>query len=569
MDYMVSKAQENTILRNLYVKDGLVDFKKSNDLYEKIMLITPSCGRGKTTYALTIGEGGLLDDINTRRNDLWLPGLMMIKDIEPQEVLILFSRTNILNQVEKNPNAIKASENDFNDNKDFMRDEEIQGKFLIQTAHQFGDWYQQGKIKYTPKVIVLDEIPSIIQETIFAESLYYTLLFVEEHYNEMIKIGLTATPQFLTKYIENKCDTPMKFQILDIDDGEIIGAKYKAKNVKILVNGKGKTVLNEYKNKIDSTHKAIYYIQSAKQCYKLAKEYGDKAGFIISIHNDTATNEDGILLKDIMEQQGIRDYIIKYKKLPKDKQILFINASCREGVDIIDENVKYVFCEAVDLITIEQVLGRIRNNTEEFIVIANYNNYQLNEKSIKEFLDFLKEYEDKPETAMAYRKGQQDKDSKMQKFVYQYHGQYEINRFAKAYLQYIQESYIQISNRYENNFISQVGDRKMLLTEDYFNQLEKYAEDGKIDDIQTVITATIETNHENAVDRFRLIENEWLDKPIGKDEKKRLCDVLAVVRSKGQTANWNTVKKMLVDAGYSVLDKQIGKDRKRVSIIIK
>ena len=390
----------------------------------------------------------------------------------------------------------------------------------------------------------------------------------QQHYDEMIKIGLTATPQFLTEYIEKGIDSPLKFRIIDC--GDQVGAKYKAENVKVLVSGKGKTVLNEYKSKIDSKHKAIYYVQSASQCYKLAKEYGDKAGFIISKWNDTATNEDGELLVDIMNQQGVRDYILKYERLPEDKDIIFINASCREGMNINDDNVKFVFCESVDLITIEQILGRIRNNTGEFIVIANFNNYRQNEKNIQELLDFLKEYEETPITAMARRKGRQEENKKLQRLVYQSGDEYKVNRFAKAYLQYIQESYIQINNKCGKKYITQIGDRKILLTEDYFNQLSKYAENGEIT-IQEVITATIKTNHENAIDRFRQIENEWLDKPIGKEEKKQLCAVLSVMRSQGKTANWTTIKQILIDNGYTVKDalRTIDGKRVRVSIIEK
>lgn len=556
-------AQNKTILRNLYITDNLVDFEKVYDLYETIMLISASCGRGKTTYALNTGIDGLLYDINKQREKLNLFD-RNLKDIQPHEVLFLFSRTNILDQVEKKPNVIKACENDFNDNIDFMRDREIQGKILVQTAHQFGEWCQKGLVKYSPKVIGMDELHSLLAEPVFADSLLYTLNFIEDHYNEMIKIGLTATPQYLIDYIEKNCKTKFKFQVVDC--GDKIGAKYKAQNVKILVNGKGKTVLNEYINKIDSTHKAIYYVQSAKQCYQLAKEYGDKAGFIISKWNDTATNEDGELLVNIMDQQGIRDYIINNEKLPNDIDIIFINASCREGMNIKDDNVKFVLCEAVDLITIEQVFGRIRNNTEEFIVIANFNNYRQNEKNIQDFLDFLKQYEDNPHDTMLFRAGQQDRDSKMQKYVFQYHDEYKINSFAKAYLQYIQESYIQISNRCDKKYITQIGDRKMLMTEDYFNQLSKYAENGEIT-IKEVITATIETNHENAVEKFREIEKEWLNKPIGKEEKKELCAVLSVMRSKGQNASWNTVKKMLVDAGYTIKQKRIGS--KNYDVILK
>jgi hypothetical protein len=59
------------------------------------------------------------------------------------------------------------------------------------------------------------------------------------------------------------------------------------------------------------------------------------------------------------------------------------------------------------------VLGRIRNNTEEFIVIANFNNYRLNESNIQDFLEFLKKYEETPMNAMERRKGRQEENTKL------------------------------------------------------------------------------------------------------------------------------------------------------------
>lgn len=526
------------------------------------MLIIASCGRGKSTYALNAGKNGLLADINKHREKINLLDRNQ-KDIQPNEMLVVSSRTNTVNQFLKNKNAIKAIKEDFSFDCGYMREQERKGKILVATAHQFGEWVKAGYIIKAPKIIVLDELHSLIRETQFADSLAYIIFFIEEHYNDLIKIGLTATPQFLINYIENTCETPMKFKILDIDKGKIIGAKYKAKTVKVLVNGKGKTILNAYNNKIDNNNKAIYYVQSASQCYKLAKEYGDKAGFIISKYNDTATNEDGELLSDIMEQQGIRDYIINNEKIPDNINIIFLNASCREGLNIKDEKVKYIFCESPDLITIEQVLGRIRNNTEEFIVIANYNNYQLNEKSIKELVKFIEKLNNSVNKSgeMGERYSEQKYNKNLQKFVFKYNGDYRFNRFAKANLQYIQESYIQISNRYGKKYISQIGDRLMLMTEDYFKQLEKYAEDGNVL-FDEVITETIKVNHNNAIEKFREIENEWLNKPIGKDEKKQLCDMLAVIRSNGSgkstNAGWTTIKQMLINNGYNVKQKRIG-----------
>jgi superfamily II DNA or RNA helicase len=66
-------------------------------------------------------------------------------------------------------------------------------------------------VKKTPKLIIADELHSILGENRFADSLNYFIDYLEKHYDEIIKIGLTATPQYLMDYIENNCDTKFKF----------------------------------------------------------------------------------------------------------------------------------------------------------------------------------------------------------------------------------------------------------------------------------------------------------------------------------------------------------------------
>ena len=46
-------------------------------------------------------------------------------------------------------------------------------------------------------------------------------------------------------------------------------------------------------------------------------------------------------------------YILENEELPADIDIIFINSACREGINIKDNAVKTIICEAVDLITIE------------------------------------------------------------------------------------------------------------------------------------------------------------------------------------------------------------------------
>ena len=73
---------------------------------------------------------------------------------------------------------------------------------------------------------------------------------------------------------------------------------------------------------------------------------------MISDYNESMS-PDGLLLADIMREAGVKDYILENEALPADIDIIFINSACREGINIKDNAVKTIICEAVDLITIE------------------------------------------------------------------------------------------------------------------------------------------------------------------------------------------------------------------------
>lgn len=553
----------NRALKDTYISNrGVVNLDDTASLYDDIMLITASCGRGKTTYSLSIGEDGLLAEINRIRRKRNLLDISQ-KDIEPDDVLFLSSRKGQKHQQLKNKNVVCAIANDYQKQKELDFTGGRKGKFRLTTAHQYGHWIAMGQIEIPPKIIIIDEIHSIFAETVFCEELRQTLAFIEEHYSDMIKIGLTATPQFLFNYVRND---KIKFSIIDKD----LGAKYKVKNINAYIKGSAETILKELKPQINHNNKVIYYTQSATQCYKLSVAFGANSAFLISDYNESK-NDDGRLLVDIMQEYGIKQYILDNEIFPADIDIIFINSACREGINIKDKAVNTVICEAVDLITIEQILGRIRKDIENFMIVCNYRNYERTKSNIEQAEKFLNDVvcASNPKEEMILQYGRQEGNRNLQKLVYRYNGEYRINEFAKAYLEYINECYIQISNYETNskcNYIKQVADRDLLLCADYLGQLSRNAENGNIT-IETVWKATIQKNHDNALEAFKSIETQWLDKPLGKEEKTALCVALAVVRDKGKKAGWNTIKGMLLDGGYQISDKRLGKERKTVSVI--
>lgn len=550
----LTESQLKTALRNAYIGNSNC-VKLPTDIYSKIMLITASCGRGKTHYALSLDENGLLAEINrmNRKNNLLVVDQ---KDIKPCEMLFLTSRKVIAVQQLKNKNCVKACESDFSYEVKDWEYAEREGKILVSTAHYFGELVRKGLVKKKPKVIVIDELHSIFAETVFAESLIYTLEYVKDNYGDLVKVGLSATPQFLLDYIN---DDVLKFDIIDLD----LGSKYKVDKISCYVKGQASTLLKQLKPRITANNKVIYYTMSARECYKLAMDFGKRSAFLISDYNETEI--DGVPLVDLMNEDGVKKYVIENEKLPDDIDIIFINSACREGMNIKDEAVKTVICEAVDMITIEQILGRIRGDLKEFMVVCNFNNAERISKNIKElsaFLDELAESDNK-QGLLGDRHGRQQENKFLQKYVYLYNGEYRLNTYAKAYLQYLNESYIQIRNyetKSKGDYVCQIGERDLLLCDDYLKQLCRYAENGRID-IEKVWNAVIAKNHDNAVCAFQEIENDWLDKPLSADDKKKLVDALKVVRSSGKKASWKTIKDMLLNAGYTVAEKRTAKAR--------
>lgn len=548
----------------MYLSDrGVVDFASVRNLYDDIMLISASCGRGKTTFSLSLSSSGLLAQINQerRKNNLFDQDL---KDIEPDEVLFLTSRKSTKHQQLSNANTIQAIPDDFNNNMFIFEKANRKGKIRVATAHQFGSWIKCGQVDIIPKIIILDELHSIISESIFADDLLQVIEFIKENYNNIIKVGLTATPQFLFNYLN---DDILTFAVVDKN----INSKYKCNKIKTFIKGQGITVLKQIMPKICQEYKVIYYTQSAKQCYKLSQEYGKKSAFLISDYNESVVDDQRLV--DIMNDQGVKDYILKNETLPKDTEIIFINSACREGMNIKDKSVKCIICEAVDMITIEQILGRIRNDLEEFIVVCNYNNAERVNKNVKDFVEFAETLSNSayPIVELGRRYGRQEENKNLQKYVYVYKGEYKLNQYAKAYLQYIQESYIQLGN-YETkstmNYVCKVGNRQLLLCDDYLAQLSRYAIDNQVD-IEKVWNAIVKYNHSNAIEVFQKQEEKWLNKQLTSEDKKILCADLRLLRSQGKSASWKTVKDMLLQNGYTITDKRVGKDRKSVSIISK
>lgn len=139
--YKLERKEKEILEKDLYLeRNNLVKLDMVN-LYDSIKVIVCGCGRGKSTYALSLADTGLLASINhnLKRNDVvyMLTG-KPYEPIKPEEMVVLSPRTVIKKQQLKNKNTILATRNDFVDEDFFAIDEldreERKGKIRIYTA---------------------------------------------------------------------------------------------------------------------------------------------------------------------------------------------------------------------------------------------------------------------------------------------------------------------------------------------------------------------------------------------------------------------------------------------------
>ena len=520
-------AQINNRYKEMYVSDE--ELVCPFDGYKDIMLLTDGCGRGKTTFI----RSGLINYLN--RNLLGWNGMNISKSnpITCKDVLFLVSRKAILQQQSKYFKEIGENEYEL----DAFDYEEDDNRIRITTAHKFGLMIKRGKVQRIPRVIVIDEIHSIFSETAFADSLFYTVEWLKENWNSILKIGLTATPQFLTEYVEPL----MKDFTFTVLNKTQLPPKYLSQKITMCYRKELKSIYEMVLPTIDENHKALVYTQRATTCYKMAQTYKNST-FMISDYYDKHPE-----YVEEMNELGYKKYLLEEHKFPKEINTIFINASMREGVDLNDKKITTIIIEAPDLTTIEQVLGRNRNDIENFYIISNYNLYNSNKKNIEVFNALAAELRNGNIYPIVERFGAQERDEKLTKLVYKVgENDYRLNFYAYCYFLYLDNTFVAISNQFENCKITMNHSIATLTYKEYKNILKKYDKNGAE---PAVLKDLGEVNKQKAVLQ---IDKKWFGIKLFKEDRDALAAELNLRDARNRIQKWPTVKKILAASGFEI-----------------
>lgn len=229
---------------------------------------------------------------------------------------------------------------------------------VLYYGHPF-DW---SKFEY----IVLDEIhnlinyqniPSFDENGKSINILKYTKDKIDDtvkNYPNVKIVALTATPEKVYQHFNNVFDVISTQEYLSLRNYESFKVDYYRDYMKVI-------------QQIPKGQKGIIYfttISKIKEVEKFLSSHNYKTGSFWSISNEKHQMSN--------EQKAVREYIIENQKMPKDIDILLINASCEIGVNIKNNDVDFIIIHSENSDTITQVRGRLRNDLKQLYLYSKY-----------------------------------------------------------------------------------------------------------------------------------------------------------------------------------------------------
>lgn len=227
------------------------------------------------------------------------------------------------------------------------------------------------------KYIVIDEVHSLATDSIFAESSFHVLSFMEYAVERgKTVIAMTGTPQPIYQYFSKNnwhiCDFRKQCRYV------------KPLKMESIID---ENVIKRIKNELKEDRKVIYFVNHVRQIKDLCKTLAlenpktqksiikpEELAVIVSKNKNEELKEQlnevlGKNVQEIIDSSVVAyDNIIKKQLLPDKCKILISTSTLREGIDIFNKNVTAI-CDNHILSNIIQFCGRTRLGDSVFYIV--------------------------------------------------------------------------------------------------------------------------------------------------------------------------------------------------------
>lgn len=338
----VIEEHKEEILGQTDFKDD-IDYEINGNKDSNLILITAGVGAGKNT---------------------WVQKCLTQELRGFEKILFITSRKLIKEQMLK----------DFNFSNEYIACKNYGLNYVI-THHSLKGFFQnpeslQKLNEIGFKYIVIDEVHSLIADAGYTDTAFYLYTLIQYYHAHGVKIiCLSATTKNVLAFFEHF----KSFKHFDFTEE---CKNVKPKTVKVISKAKAFQLLSQ----ANSSNKMIYMANSVNDICnsyykKLTQDFNinkNSIGIIISDNrckSEKSTTKNNNLKSCLDNMPTLIEHIINQEVLPENTNILLATSRIREGINIKDDSIKAMFCEAHDIIDISQFSGRYRGNVETLYII--------------------------------------------------------------------------------------------------------------------------------------------------------------------------------------------------------
>ena len=256
---------------------------------------------------------------------------------------------------------------------------EIQKKVIVTNAgiEQFMRKYFSPEDELTHlwrcfDFVIVDEAHSLVDDATFTDSPFHVKYFTRWiiHNDLPCKvIFMTGTPEPIEELFSEELKKSEKFNDLNFFD---ICNHVVPQNVVLLPTFFAVSYMVE--QTLENHSRLIYFANSITRMEQLTKELIDEGVPEDYIGIAYSGNEKRKFPQKIQDQkERIREYILQKEKIPEDIKVFLTTNQNKEGINLNDDDIKYMYSESCGRSSLIQMAGRVRKGVEALFILYDAN----------------------------------------------------------------------------------------------------------------------------------------------------------------------------------------------------
>lgn len=227
--------------------------------------------------------------------------------------------------------------------------------------------------------IVVDEAHSLVSDASFADSTFYVWKFIDwvteitskEDCRIILMSGTPAPLELPLSKLKERISQKKGHDTQEFKDIDCYANCRHVDPKEVIIDLANDIAIHEIIGFYKEGHRLIYFACSIHNIASLVKqlnEYGIKNSEIGISYSDRT--RDKLFPKELTQKiDNIQDSIVKEDRLPSDIKIFLTTTKNKEGINILDTDIKIMLSENSIPTELIQMAGRVRNGLDKLVIL--------------------------------------------------------------------------------------------------------------------------------------------------------------------------------------------------------